>query len=277
MVEHQITLVRRGPAPPLRGLVAGLVGISERAPGLVQRRQPAGSLVPLVISVSAPLHVDHLSDATGAGRGYGSFVAGFSPGHASTSFIGRQDCVQVYLYPLGVSRVLGLPAEQVSRRVTPLDELLPGIGLLAEQLADRNSWAERLALVQAQVQQWASRDDAGTPGWVVWLWNRMSASGGRVRIADLVAETGWSHRHVTTTFTAYAGLSPKQAADIVRFEQASADLGRLSLAELATKHGYADQSHFTRAVTRYAGESPTQLLAARRPTPATALGLELST
>ena len=68
------------------------------------------------------------------------------------------------------------------------------------------------------------------------------------------------------------GLAPKQAAGVIRFERAAADLGRLSLAEIAVRHGYADQSHLTRDVARYAGETPSELAAARRPTPATALG-----
>jgi hypothetical protein len=79
-----VELVRRRPAAPLVDLVAGIVGLSERSPGPVTRRQPAGTLVPLVISFGSPLTVDQLSDGDGAGRSYGSFVAGLSRGHATT-------------------------------------------------------------------------------------------------------------------------------------------------------------------------------------------------
>ena len=58
----------------------------------------------------------------------------------------------------------------------------------------------------------------------------------------------------------------------MRFEYAAADLGRRSLAEVAVAHGYADQSHLTREMVRYAGEPPLVLEAARRPTAHTALG-----
>jgi AraC-like DNA-binding protein len=60
---------------------------------------------------------------------------------------------------------------------------------------------------------------------------------------------------------------------VVRFERVNADLGSAPLAELAMKHGYADQSHLTREVTRYAGEPPLELARARRPTVHTALGV----
>ena len=49
-----------------------------------------------------------------------------------------------------------------------------------------------------------------------------------------------------------------------RFERAAADLGRLPLTEVAIRHGYADQSHLTRAVLRHAGETPTERAAPHR-------------
>ena len=268
---HHIELVRHRPAAPLDDLVAGIVAMSERAPGLVVRRQPAGSLLPLVISFGPSLHVESLSDATGSGRSYRSFLAGFSTGHATTRFARAQDCVQVYLTPLGVRRVLGIPGDEVARRVVALDDVLPGVDDLAARLASATTWDERLTLVEGELLQRTART-AGTPGWVTWLWHRIRSSGGQANIGELVAQTGWSHRHVTTVFTQHVGLSPKQAAGVVRFERAAADLGRLPLAALALRHGYADQSHLTRAVARYAGETPTQLAAARRPTPSIALG-----
>jgi len=264
-------LVRHRPHPSLAGLVAGIVGLSEHADDPVERRQPAGSLLPLVVSFGAPLEVLSLSDGEGTGR-HSSFVAGFMPGHATTRFVGTQRCVQVYLTPLGAYRLLGLPGQDLARRVTDLEEVAPLLGgSLPERLAETATWGSRISTVERAL---LSALDAGPePEPVVaWLWSRINDSGGRARIDDLVARTGWSHRHVTTRFRVQIGLSPKAAAGVVRFERATADLGRGSLAELAAGHGYADQSHFTREVVRYAGEPPRALLAARRPTAYTALG-----
>ncbi|UNX56238.1 helix-turn-helix domain-containing protein [Georgenia sp. TF02-10] len=269
---RRIDLVRHRPAPALAGLVAGVVGMSERAPGVVRRRQPAGTLLPLVVSFGNPLTVDALADGTGAGRSYRSFLAGISTGHASTRFDGGQDCVQVYLTPLGARRVLGVPGSEVARRVVAADDVVPGLAALADRLAAAATWAERFALVEDALVRQVARADGVPPAWVARLWRQIRASGGQARIGDLVAETGWSHRHVTTVFRAEVGLTPKQAAGVVRFEAATADLGRLPVAEIAARHGYADQSHLTRDVVRYAGEPPAALAAARRPTPWTALG-----
>ena len=77
-------------------------------------------------------------------------------------------------------------------------------------------------------------------------------------------------------FDAVAGVPPKIAAQIVRFERLHAELGRWTLGELAARHGFSDQSHLAREVRRFAGESPLALARARRPTAFTVLGTPFS-
>lgn len=267
-----ITLVRRRPASPLAGMVAGLVGLSERSREPVTRRQPAGTLIPLVISFGSQLTIDQLSDGEGANRSYGSFVAGLSPGHATTSHPGDQDCVQVYLTPLGVRRVLGVPGSELARRVVAIDDVARELGEdLAARVAGAATWPDRLRLVEAVLTARLG-STPGPPDWVQGMWHELATSGGRASIGGLVARTGWSHRYVATRFREEVGLTPKEAAGILRFERAAAGLGTLPLADLAVRCGYADQSHLTRDVVRRAGEPPQALAAAQRPTAYTALG-----
>ena len=266
-------LVRHRPHPLLAGLVAGIVGSSERADGAIERRQPAGSLLPLVVSFGDPLEVLSLSDGTGTGR-HCSFIVGFMPGHATTRLVGTQRCVQVYLTPLGAYRLLGIPGQELAHQVLALDDVAPHLaGSLPDRLAEEPVWANRIRLVEEALLSTLAANSAPDP-LVTWLWNQIRDSGGRARINELVAQTGWSHRHVTTRFRSHVGASPKAAAGVVRFERVAADLGRKPLAELAVEHGYADQSHLTREVVRYAGEPPREFTAARRPTAYTALGIE---
>ena len=262
-------LIRRRPHPGLAGLIAGLVGSHERSDGVIERRQPAGSLLPLVLSFGDPLTVVSLSDGDGVGRHF-SFVAGFMPGHATTRASGTQRCVQVYLTPLGAYRLLGLPGRDLAQRVVGVDDVAPALGGSLPDRLTESSWPQRLSLVEAALLSLLDAGPEPEP-FVAWMWSRISASGGRARIDDLVAETGWSHRHVATRFREQVGLSPKTAASVVRFEHAAADLGSRPLAEVAAEHGYADQSHLTREVVRYAGEPPGMLALANRPTAFTAL------
>ena len=272
MAPHEIDLIRDTTShPALAGLVAGVVGISERAPGEVIRRQPAGDLLPLVLSWGDPIDIVSLSAGQGAGT-YHSFVAGFMPGHVTTRFEQRQDCVQVYMTPLGVQRILGVPGRELARRVVSVDEVAPGLGDgFADRLGSAPSWRERFGLVADALVGLASQGRKADD-FVEWMWDQIEASGGKARVSDLVDRSGWSHRHVTTRFAEQVGIAPKVAGGVVRFVNACADLGRLPVAEVAARHGYADQSHLSREVVRFAGEPPMALVAARRPTAYTALG-----
>ena len=262
-------IIRLPTRPGLRGLVAGVVGFREQSAAPLQRCQPAGTLLPLVLSFGDPFEI--VDVAVGEGEGtYGSFLSGFMPGPVSTRSGRSHACVQVYLTPLGVTRLLGLPGREVAGRVVRVEDLAPELGpSFSEQLAETGTWRQRFALVGSALL--ARAGDPADP-LVSWLWGRITESGGQARIRDLVAETGWSHRYVTTAFQRAVGLTPKAAAGVVRFERAAADLGRLPVAEVAARHGYADQSHLTRDTIRYAGEPPAALAANRRPTAHTALG-----
>lgn len=270
-------IVRLPTHPGLQGLVAGVVGFRERSAAPLERRQPAGTLLPLVLSFGDPFEVVDVAAGEGVGT-YGSFLSGFMPGPVSTRSGRHHACVQVYLTPLGITRLFGVPGREVVGRVVALEDLLPDLGpSFAEQLAESGTWRRRFDLVQAALL--ARAGDPPDP-LVTWLWDRITASGGQVRVRDLVAETGWSHRYVTTRFQRAVGLTPKAAASVVRFERAAADistgsihrLGTLSVADVAARHGYADQSHLTRDAVRYAGEPPAALAVSRRPTAHTALG-----
>jgi AraC-like DNA-binding protein len=242
-----------------------VVGIVEDAPTVRHRTQPAGTLLPLVVSYDAPLHV--------AGHDRQSFVAGFMPRPVATAFSGRHAAVQVYLTPLGVRRLLGVPGSALAEQVVDVPELARGLADLPERLAAAGDWAERFALVDDALLALAADAPPDDP-LVAWAWQRLEASGGRLRIGDLAAQSGWSARHLSGRFRDAVGVAPKVAAGVIRFERASRDLGRLASAEVAARHGFADQSHLHRDVVRFAGETPAQLAEARRPTARTAIGAD---
>jgi AraC-like DNA-binding protein len=65
-------------------------------------------------------------------------------------------------------------------------------------------------------------------------------------------------------FSAAVGYGPKMFQSVLRFQRllylANNGIGRLSLADLAARVGYADQSHMNREVLRFAGRPPRELL-----------------
>jgi AraC-like DNA-binding protein len=86
----------------------------------------------------------------------------------------------------------------------------------------------------------------------------MLASEGSMRIGDVADEIGWSRRHFGEKLRAETGITPKQAARILRFERVGKLLrqGRFDLAELALECGYYDQAHLSNEWRALAGCSP---------------------
>jgi AraC-like DNA-binding protein len=268
-------LVRHRPAG-LDGLVAGIVGLREHCAGVAERCQPAGSLTMVRLSLGDRLAITALSDGEGAGRSYASFIAGFMPGFSATHYSGRQDCIQIYLTPSGVARILGVPGGELGRQVVDVADVVPQLGEgFLDQLAVQPDWPARFALLEAVLHTLVSRGRDTDP-LVDGLWHRIAASAGTIRIGSLVEQSGWSHRRLVTRLRDHVGVSPKSAAAVVRFEHAVHELSAQEmaggLAELAYRRGYSDQSHLTREVARYAGTSPASLRGTRVPTAWTALG-----
>lgn len=268
-----IEFARRPVPRGLAGLVAGRCGGHELAATEVQRRLPASSLVPVVISFGDRQQVVETAGGEGGGQAFSSFVAGLRAGHTLTRFRGEQGFVQVYLRPLGVQQVLGVPAREVANRVVDLDLVAPPLAALADRLAEARTWRQRLDLVDRTLLDLAGRGFEPDPV-VRQTWAGLRRTGGTARVSHLARETGFSQRLVTGRFAVQVGVAPKAAARILRFERAAAAVsaGR-PLADVAAMTGYADQSHLTREFASLAGTTPAAWAAAAPPTPYAALGI----
>lgn len=267
------SIVRHRVPRRLRDLVVGIVGFDEVAPPGGRRRvQPAGSLLVLELSFTTPLLIEwQRPDAEGA-VAFESFLAGLMARPVSTFFDGRHTSVQIYFTPMGASRILGVPARETVGRVVPLSDVVPLLSRdLPDELVELATWAERFAVVDRYLTGLAASAPPADP-LAQWAWSELQLTGGGSRIADLAHRSGWSARQVRSRFGQAVGVSPKSAAQVIRFEHAHAELASFRLDLLAARHGYADQSHLSREVRRFAGESPLALARARRPTAHTALG-----
>ena len=85
----------------------------------------------------------------------------------------------------------------------------------------------------------------------------MVVARGRVRVERLASEVGWSRKRLWTRFRSQIGLTPKRAAQLVRFDHAAHRLAAgQSAASVAADGGYVDQSHLHRDVVAFAGVTP---------------------
>jgi AraC-like DNA-binding protein len=88
-------------------------------------------------------------------------------------------------------------------------------------------------------------------------------SQGHVRVEEVAAEVGWSRKRLWSRFRSQIGLTPKRAAQLVRFDHAAHRLADgHSAALVAAESGYADQSHLHRDVMAFTGGTPSAVAVA---------------
>jgi transcriptional regulator GlxA family with amidase domain len=84
---------------------------------------------------------------------------------------------------------------------------------------------------------------------------------GRLPVAELARQTGWSRRQLEREFLQKVGVSPKTLSRVVRFQNLLRLSGRNPArpwSDLAAACGYADQAHLVRDFREFSGATPTE-------------------
>ena len=235
------------PAAALRPFISHYAGF--RVSGL-----PAGvhfglpsSSVDLIVSLGHSIELERTPNSTQAASSFIAFVRGLR----DTPAIVRQGSeafgLHVFIEPLGCRAILGVGGADISSRVVDLSDVWPGrAGRLVEMLRAAGTWERRFAILDRTFA--AALKPAGARPEIRWAWSRLAKTHGAVPIQQLADETGYSRRHLCELFRDAAGVTPKLAARIFRFERACRLIAdqRLGLADIAMVCGYCDQAHLTR-------------------------------
>jgi AraC-like DNA-binding protein len=262
---NRFTFHDRPPHPALRGLVSGLWHYDEaRGAPLRRREMPCAEAVLLVnlgpaIGVAWPDPARETRFETGAG-----FLARPHPAPARSFMAGRQRGVQVMLTPLGAERLMREAVDALPAEFLDLREAL-GRTTLGEQLAGMRDPQACLDVMEAFLL-WRLADRGPPCDPIARAWQRIEAAGGRIPIASLAAELGWSRQTFARHFRRRTGLAPKMTARLKRFGAVIAGLpadGAPDWAGLAAEAGYADQAHLIHDVKAFTGLAPAALLARR--------------
>lgn len=202
----------------------------------------------------APLDIGH----HGTWQQQDTVIAGLAPGMLRMS--GRDlDALQIRLSPLAAHAVLRAPAD-LDGGVVTLEDVWGRDGRrVADRLRAARSWEDRFALTQAALARRHADGRRADPE-VAFAWQQMVRHRGSVRIGDLAAQAGWSRKRLWSRFRAQVGLTPKRAAQLIRFDHAAHRLAAgHSAAVVAADTGYADQPHLHREVASFAQMTPSAL------------------
>jgi AraC-like DNA-binding protein len=255
------------PAPAPRPFIGWYIGYRQTgaAPG-THRGLPSPYLT-LIVTIDEPMEIAfHPDPAQRPGR-FDTIVGGL---HASPAMIrhpGRQSGVQIGLSPLGARTLLGLPAGELANLDVEADAVLGPIAVkLRECVQASDTWPERFAAVDGvlldRLRALSLRPEL--PAAVGYAWRRLLDTAGAVGVGELVGEIGWSSRHLSNRFHTEIGLTPKEAARVIRFDRARRQIAARPdrpLSDLAADCGYYDQSHLDRDFRQFAGCSPTRWIA----------------
>lgn len=250
----------RAPCEPLRPYVSWLVAYDQDLPAGGTHRGLPDTELTFVVPVGQPLDVGWHGDETSRSS-YWSCVSGLSTRAAEIRHDGHQAGVQLSLTAAGARALLGVPAAALADTMVGLDDLIgPSAAGLSARLARQRKQAARLDLVEVLLLHRLGSAGATMRDDVAWLVGHIGARRGRVRIASLADELGWSRRHLTTLFRRECGVTPKEFARLARFRASVHQLRepRCDLAAAAAECGFADQSHLTREWRSMTGYAPAE-------------------
>jgi AraC-like DNA-binding protein len=268
MNEPLVEMVAGKPQARLSPLVAGYTGYRiERARPGVHRGLPSRHLT-FIVTLTGTVDLATMPDPAQPPASFTTLVGGLHAAPAQISHDGHQHGIQLNITPLGARVLLGLPAGELANTVVELATLLgPVAGELVERLRAASTWTGRFLDLDAVLSRIARQRDGPAPE-LGWAWRRLAASHGRVEVASLASEVGWSRRHLSARFRREFGLTPKVAARVMRFEVAHRLLRapqRPGLADVAVRAGFYDQAHLYREWRELAGCTPSRWLAEEFP------------
>lgn len=197
-----------------------------------------------------------------------AFVSGLQQRPLAVESPPDAEMAGVRLRPAGAAAFLRDSPATIAGAVIDLDALLgAGVESLRDQLASLRDLRRRALRLAAAVERHLAAARPAAPAIRMAL-AALARSGGTTPIRELVAASGWSHRHFAARFRAEVGLAPKAYARIARFEAAFArlqSLARPRWAEFAAEQGYFDQAHLIRDFRELAGATPVEVFRRRAP------------
>lgn len=261
MSPAEVDWAVRRPHPALNALVSRYIGYRQRGVTLEVHRGLPGRHITLVISLQKPVRLIGMPGSAQRPDRWQGFVGGLHAGPALIAQDRDQSGVHIELNPLGVLTMLGVPSSELAGWVVDLTELpRPELATLPDRLRAAPDWASRFELVdRVLLASAASAPRTNPPGEIGWAWQRMVGTDGAVPVGQLASDVGWSRRHFSERFAREVGMTPKQAARVVRFGRAAQMLRTLpagGLAEVAQSCGYFDQAHLGNEFRALAGCTP---------------------
>jgi AraC-like DNA-binding protein len=257
----------RTPSPPLDRYIERIWYCSAPTLQARERLLPGGGTLDLLINlVEDEIRIYDPARPDAPQRYAGAVVAGSRTRGVLVDPRQRTSAVGVHFKPGGAFAFLGFsPAEIVDTHVDVGDVWGSGGRNLHEQLVEASTPGQRIRILELALLERLRRARAGHPA--VGVAVAALKNGGALRVAQVAAKVGLSHRRFVELFEREVGLTPKLYARLQRFHNVKQRIATLDMApswaSFAVECGYFDQSHMLRDFVGFSGVSPLEYLRQR--------------
>ncbi len=163
---------------------------------------------------------------------------------------------------IGSYRFFHLRQVDIKNKIHPLIDILGTTAKrLEEQISNAESIRDKVFLLQQfLLKLLAIKDEDAIFDYCV---RKINLSKGKITVKELENETGYSSRWLNIKFIDRVGISPKNLASIIRFQQFYQSMvnntGVLFMQREFYDY-YYDQSHFIKEFKRFTGVAPTKFM-----------------
>jgi len=241
---------------PVVGRFVECLWTMEESSGAVQRIVPDGYPV-LVLNLLSPFESFHDGRWTTQPV---CFFAGQTTGPLLIRSRGSARILGVGFLPDGATGLLGVPIDELTDRIVPLDELSPLLWHELQRVCEPAPLIRQLARLQQVLYRFAVKEHSDDR-LISHAVGQIIGTAGRLDVGTLAGHLGISSRQFERRFRNRVGLAPKLFSRIQRFQSVFHALERRqNWADAAIDCGYYDQAHLIRDFRHFAGEAPAALL-----------------
>lgn len=179
--------------------------------------------------------------------------------------VGTLAVLGVSFFPAGAFPFLGIPMLEFGNRATALELMHKELAERLEQgLSDSPDTTGKLTRVEMELRR-VLDPRLMPPEALHWIALKLANPSESATVESVCNDCGVHIRTAERWFRKYIGIGPKQFHRISRFQKAAGDLLRgnaKNLTLVAHDRYFADQSHFVREFSSFAGASPLAFLSA---------------
>ncbi|WP_409342881.1 DUF6597 domain-containing transcriptional factor [Paenibacillus sp. MBLB4367] len=192
-----------------------------------------------------------------------AFIEGLMSRYEVMSLSEPQSLFGVRFYPEMAQLLLKCPVAAINGHRVFLEEVWGAKALeMVEGILSASTERDMIDAAERTFLRLLSNNDDPSDRMLHAGMQVLYASKGTISMSALADKLSFSERHIRRTFDRELGLSPKEIAGIVKFQNMLQELhssATYSLTSIAMKYGYYDQSHFIKSFKRFYGLLPTQL------------------